>query len=223
MAPRAERRSSVGVEGRGPGHTLPHSLPPSPPPPPRRKWRPVHPAFLPVHSPPTSGGQVGTRRLTTFCADGRQAAASEWRPRPPAGGGGGAGGGLRSRAPRSSGPRSSSCSQPSWRGRPRQVRRRRRRLSSAGSPSRPAPQLPLSVVVIKCGDDWGGPWRRFPPPFLSSRCPTKFRPVCRRASDTRAHAARRVQPPPGNREGVGRTVLSSDVRLCENTGAPSVA
>lgn len=93
-------------------------------PPPWRKWRPV----LPVHCPPTSGGQVGARPLTTFCADGRQAAAAiGWRPRPPAGGGGGgAGGGPRPRAPRSPGPRSSSCSPPSWRGRPRQVRRRRR-------------------------------------------------------------------------------------------------
>lgn len=110
--------------------------PSRPSPSPRRKWPLVLPAFLPVHSPPTSGGQVGARRLTTFCADGRQAAASEWRLRPPAGAGGGAGGGLRSRAPRSSGPRSSSCSPPSWRGRPRQVRRGRLCLSSVGRPSR---------------------------------------------------------------------------------------
>lgn len=85
----------------------------------------LFPATLPARMPSASVGRVCARRLTTFWADGRQAAAAcEWRPRPRAGRGG-AGGGPGPRTPRSPGPRWSWWS-PRWcSGRPRQVRRRR--------------------------------------------------------------------------------------------------
>lgn len=117
------RKRPEGSPGPAPG-----------PAPTRRKGWPF--SRPPSGSLPASIRRVGgrARPLTTFCVDGRQAAAAcGWRPRPPTGRGG-AGGGPGPQAPPSPGPRWSSCS-PRWCcGRPRQVRRRHRRRTAPEAP-----------------------------------------------------------------------------------------
>lgn len=94
------------------------------PPPPCRKWQPVLPAAIvlrasiPVRRWAGEWARAG-QRLPESTVGGWRAACG-WRPGPRAWRGG-AGGGPR--APRSPGPPSSSCSRPSYCGRPRQVSR----------------------------------------------------------------------------------------------------
>lgn len=99
------------------------AAPPGPAPP-RPHLAEVAPPFRPpfrVGRPPTSGGQVRALPNDPLRLRSAGGGGCGWRRRPQAGHGG-----AGPRAPRSPGPRSSSCFPPSCGRRPRQVRRRRR-------------------------------------------------------------------------------------------------
>lgn len=214
----AERQPSIGVEGHGPGHTPPRSVPALASAPAEAAARP---SGLPSGPQPSDFRRAGGRAPPNDLLRRRSAGGGErmeasapgrrrrrgWRRAPVAGS-------PLFRAAvvlllsafvaRASPSGEASAALP-----PR-----------LGAPLPPGPQRHLSVVVIKCGDGWGGRGRCFPPPFASSLVSKKFHRVCRYA---RTCAGGRAQPPPGNRDGVGCTIVCSDVRLCENKGSPGVA